>query len=198
MKQVGAVLASVAIALAVASIGAGPVHAAPLSPELEASYKTALSYWGDADGPPQCASVDRQIVPATDIGGYRGLATQPRPTAKGLDCILRVASGLPPCESNDVLLHEVGHLFGHGHSDDPSNPMHASRLSPCKTERLLRDARRTVAHIGRKLDRMRTRCRTLHHRRRACWEAVRPWRREWRVEVRYMRYLEGRLLTTVV
>lgn len=129
----------------VALVLAGSAQAAPFTPELEADYEAALAWWG-VSTPPQCASVTRELLSSEDPYGERvaARATQPAPGATEVDCFVYVfASQLPEsdCIREMIVRHEVGHLLGFGHSDNPRNIMskdgiRASRWCPDPVEEL--------------------------------------------------------------
>lgn len=118
----GAVVASLAVA--------APSSAAPFTPALERAQTTAERYWGG--GPVDCTSLDRQIVPDGSLGeGVEGRATVP---VEPQPCILYVVRSLARpnmfVRACGVLAHELGHLRGLGHSDDPADVMYAYTNAP--------------------------------------------------------------------
>lgn len=117
MKVAGAVLALLAL-LAVPT----EAHARPFNELDEAIYLEALAYWG-VDSPPACATVAASVeaLPAD----RRGEATKPPPDAREIACILRISDAISTCEERSVMRHEVGHLLGYGHSEDPASFMHS-------------------------------------------------------------------------
>lgn len=110
------------ILIIVAALVAVPAAgAAPFTPELEADYAAALSWWG-VTSPPQCASVTREVVPtdpfvAIDGPDAAARATQPAPGEVGVACDLYVFADRETtgCVEEAEIRHEVGHLTGHGH-----------------------------------------------------------------------------------
>jgi hypothetical protein len=170
------------LAVVVLAMGTGEAVAAPLTPEMEAAYQRSLLFWGGGD-PPGCSSVERQVVPRTENGGNRGTATQPEPGTI-VPCILRISDDLGcAAEEEAVMEHEVGHLFGHGHSENPADSMYPGRPSPCAatpapTSTYERDRHGELAWrlkqlrgVQRSIPRIRAQCRALSERQR-CWATV--------------------------
>lgn len=124
---------AVSLAVAVLAFTASTADAHPFTPKYEAAYVEALNFWGSE--PENCISLSKEIVPVgtprprDGETNYWGLATQP---TEPVDCILWVVSKLPSdCALEHVMRHEVGHLLGYGHSDDPSSPMNTDYAGGC-------------------------------------------------------------------
>ena len=104
-------------------------EAAPLTPELETDYSSALAWWGVVS-PPQCASVTAELLPTDPFSAQDGIdaaarATQPKPGETEVACHLYVFEPVSSgCVEEMVIRHEVGHLLGYGHSKDPDSIMH--------------------------------------------------------------------------
>lgn len=151
------------------ALSTGTASGAPLSPELEADYQLALSAWG-VTAPPQCTSVDRQMVPRSDIqiAGASGEAWTPDPDYLG-PCYLRIASDIAlRCERWGVMLHEVGHLLGYPHSSDPRSPMDVEWSNVEGVGCRLAEVRR----LERELQALHADCRD-HHSERTCIRSAR-------------------------
>lgn len=128
MKRIAA---SVALILLVAV--PTTAQAASFPPRLNFAYKLATDYWGQT--PEACASIDKQIVPAGSLGipgsgfAISGRATQPAPSTPpgSVNCILWIDRAYAEPIIFDllcaVMLHNVGHLIGKEHSEDPTNVM---------------------------------------------------------------------------
>lgn len=144
---------------------APPASAAPFTPELEADLAFAAEWWGEA--PTGCSSITAQVVPGAELEGARGSATQPEPGAAPVACVLSINEAIidVPCVRRETVLHEYGHLTGHGHSDDPASIMGVERVSfgLCGPE--------MVAQARRELRVKAAWCRQRPNskRRRECW-----------------------------
>jgi hypothetical protein len=131
MKRLGATIVLI-ILVAVPTTA----QAAPFPPRLNFAYSLATGYWGQT--PQACASIDKQIVPPGSLGNplsnfaISGRATQPAEDAppSSVDCILWIDRAYAEPIIFDllcaVMVHNVGHLLGKGHSEDPRDVMHES------------------------------------------------------------------------
>lgn len=113
---------AMALIFALLVLGVEEAPAAPFTPSLERAYNVATHYWGGE--PSGCTSIEKAIVPTLD--GYYAEASQPEPGER-IPCFLWVSRSLASPRAFGtacgVLVHEVGHLRGYGHSDDPTNVM---------------------------------------------------------------------------
>lgn len=135
-KLIKRVLLLAAVLLA---LGVSEAQATPFTPELEADYVAALAWWGVAS-PPECASVTSEMLvsdPFTEEDGMPSAmrATEPSSGVVGFQCHLYVFEDAlaearaywnagAACIIEMDMRHEVGHLTGHGHSQDPTSIMH--------------------------------------------------------------------------
>jgi hypothetical protein len=136
----------IGLSFAVVALAApGAAQAAePFTPELEADYTAALAWWG-ISSPPQCATVVREILPTNPFPEKREdaamVATQPEPGKTQVFCqivvfedIYRATKTTFPvtagCIIEHEMRHEVGHLTGLGHSDDPNDVMYKGNNFP--------------------------------------------------------------------
>lgn len=96
----------------------------PYSPEAEAFYANAISYWGHT--PPLCESINKEMETGilTNVDGsvVWGLGTEP--LTKISVCTQTVQAGIEPWQLCRVVMHETGHNEGNAHSGDPANIMY--------------------------------------------------------------------------
>lgn len=159
----------VVLAMGTPTVAAG---AEPFNAALESEYRAALQAWGVAGEPIRCSSVDRSVVPMAELQA-NGRATQPEPGAL-VPCVLLIAAEVRPCDLTEVMLHEVGHLLGYSHSDNPASIMYndASRQGyRCWLEGIERE-RSAIVNQQAKCRRFRP-----GPRYRWCWVRAREWRR---------------------
>lgn len=158
-------LAVIAALLVLLAIVPATAEAAPFPPRLNFAYSLAIDYWGET--PEACASIDKEIVPPGSLGNplsgfaLSGVATQTAADAAphSTDCIIWIDRAYAEPIIFDllctVMLHDVGHLLGKGHSTDPHDVMHESIPVPelCKVKG--RQAVR-LYFLRRKLRRLQT------------------------------------------
>jgi hypothetical protein len=153
--------------------------AQPFDPPAQADFVAALGWWGVTSFP-NCSSLTMEMVPPGSLGAAAGKATQPAGTP--VPCHLWIIEGMPQCEEQGVLDHEVGHLLGYGHSPDPGSIMNPDEHLLCEQEEV-QEARaifaRRIAAERRHYRRFVRHCRLLlaNDRRHRCWTGA-HWVRE--------------------
>lgn len=118
------------IALGIAALvllWAPAADASSFTPEAETAYAYAVSFW-ELGEPSGCTSISKELFHVEPGINYSGEATRPRP-GEHIPCLLRVQEGLEPCALTGVMVHEVGHLLGMGHSENPRSPMYPGNSS---------------------------------------------------------------------
>lgn len=94
------------------------------------AYEQAITYWGKE--PMACGSLVKnvELLPPNQAGK----ATQPSPStlAGSAACSITISTTTTanPALLCVVMIHEVGHLIGLSHSDDPTNVMYPTVISP--------------------------------------------------------------------
>lgn len=173
------ILGAVATMATLLAVAPAPAAAAPFPPRAERAFRIAVEYWGQ-ESSPACASVDREVVPdellASENADAR--ATIPAPDAEpgSVSCLLEVRRSLMPLSRFyylcSVMIHEVGHLNGLGHSSDPRSIMYGGGVTtiprPCHPG--VPDATGYESDIE-KAEEMTARCQRL--RTFYCWQTRR-------------------------
>ena len=200
MKQ----LVLAAVLLGVVASPEAEAEARPFGMYEKGLYWLATDYWGGE--PRNCKVVNRVIVGPTALPpGQLAEADQPprRPLRREAleGCGLSVNAELAPDSYTTclVLLHEVGHLKGRGHSQDPSSVMFpvltGAYVPACNDENRARYADPRRVELRERASALRRRCEALRphpvrNRRvgaarpadprsaRRCWNRVRVLRRQ--------------------
>lgn len=92
-------------------------------PMLEHGLAQGLAYW-EVSSVPGCSSISLSSAPSEANSGE---ATMPTPGAAPVPCIWVVELTLRPCEFQEVVIHETGHLLGIGHIEDRLSIMNPER-----------------------------------------------------------------------
>lgn len=148
-------------------------EAAPFTRSLDLAYEIAVKYWGGE--PENCAEIDKQIVPEGWLGDTAvGRATIPQ---EATSCILHIDRRLAPpsqfARACSTMIHEVGHLHGHEHSEPTADIMTPDRVTmPRVCERVA--ALRQRLYITRWY--MRIEKKDCHHRATECRQSMRQYR----------------------
>lgn len=102
-----------------------PATAAPFTPQMQYAYELAVNHWGTE--PTGCTSIDFEIVDDDTMPDREGEATQPQP-GQHIPCHMYIRRYLAQprmfIRMCAVVRHEVGHLLGFGHSEDPRSVMY--------------------------------------------------------------------------
>lgn len=118
---------AVLLALVLLALGASGAQAAarPFGAYEDGLYRIGIAYWNEGQ-PKSCPYITRRVEDR--FGEMEGAA------GWGGSCELIVAEDefgpdATPSEACRVVVHEVGHLLGHGHSADRTNIMFPGELS---------------------------------------------------------------------
>lgn len=106
------------LGIALFFLGTASAQARPFEAPEEAAYTEAVAWWGEE--PTLCGMVDKAVEPTSGDWGFATQPDAPEPT-----CFLRIDPEVLGWYGMlcAVMRHEVGHLLGHGHVDDPTNIM---------------------------------------------------------------------------
>jgi len=174
VKGIALILATAAVAFIVGIAAVDRAHAAPLPTADEGMYWLATDYWGGE--PVNCRTINlgAATAPLGFSGEAVGEADQPPrrhlPAAQRYGCTLRIAASIEPGseEACKVMLHEVGHLHGMGHSPDPSNIMFFAvtdrPIAPCSDAARALYADPGYVALRNSLAATRSRCQSLKAR----------------------------------
>lgn len=174
-KLVLALLVGLAIAAPETAQASTPSDFAPagLNPASEMqweAYATAQRYWGVGDEtpgwlPPGCASMELLQAPEVSANGesLAGLTDRVGPSLDGRCWIILIedqsfaSSWIETCL---IATHELGHVLGHDHTDDPNNVMFGGEGGDDRFDPPCREARLVTllaGHRSRKYPRYRAR-----------------------------------------
>lgn len=176
-------MALAAAVMLVLPAAAGADHGAPvLDDDLQTYMATAQDYWGEPR--PTCLANGTTLIPVHavffDDPNPAVVARADQPGCRlWLDQVLWDES--KPVGACTIIVHEWGHLLGHGHSDDPNNVMaETPNRPPPECARLNGSPRGTGADGSRARCRSRGRRlgRTRRPARTACVQAFQRHRLE--------------------
>jgi hypothetical protein len=146
----------------------------PFGADATLAYRMAIDFWGLGE-PPLCSEVNGLQAPLLVSEEALSPAGMTQPPSTRESCWILIKTGLDFYETCKAVTHEVGHLFGWGHSEDPSSIMHQGSsttvIPKCWAEYQRRDYLEELAFQRKSCWQLKKKTAALN-RKVACWNSL--------------------------